>query len=97
MPTGAKKPSILRKPKERLGLEWHRIKVRFRDIIGSIAELFVCKQGQELTLFLSLISYKFVTKPRLQLHRRKIIPEAMKLHSQMYTAFAKYVILHSPQ
>lgn len=52
----------------------------------------------ELNPPFSLFSYKFGIKPGLRglpkLHRRKIVPEAMKLHSQMYTAFAEYVLSH---
>lgn len=55
-------------------------------------------ESYKLNSPLSLCVYKFTIKPGLRgrpkLHRWKIVPEAMKLHSQMYTAFAEYVLLH---
>ena len=34
MPTGNKLPSLLRKPKERVRVEWHRVRMRWQDLKG---------------------------------------------------------------
>ena len=38
MPTGSKKPSVFRKPKERLRLEWYRLKTRLRDVLRLVTK-----------------------------------------------------------
>ena len=40
MPTGRNKPSFFRMPKERLNLEWYRIKSRAKDLVRYTGRLF---------------------------------------------------------
>ncbi|KAL8792610.1 MAG: hypothetical protein Q9195_004833 [Heterodermia aff. obscurata] len=96
MPTGMKRPSFFGKPKERLRLEWYRLRARVFDFMRWVTKPIFVDEAYELNLPFSLFAYKFTIKPGLRgrpkFQRRKIVSEAVKLHSQMYTAFAEYVL-----
>lgn len=44
MPTGRRKPSILIEPRQRLKLEWHRVKTRFEEYKGALGYKFLTKR-----------------------------------------------------
>ncbi|KAF2802975.1 uncharacterized protein BDZ99DRAFT_454266 [Mytilinidion resinicola] len=75
-PTGKNLPSIFRKPRERLDIEWQSLKRRTMDKFGLITWKFFLKGWK--------------SRPRPKLERRALVPLAKDYHSQIYTAFAAH-------
>ena len=98
MPVGKNKPSLIQLPRERLNLEWFRLKRRFLDFGGCVRQQLIIRQNSCTLLMVrcspcSVLYYKwFITKKpnsRPMLALRNTGPIASALHRQMYTAFAE--------
>lgn len=79
MPTGKNLPSLFREPRFRFQIEWRRVKRRFQDYLSA----FIAFKTQ---IYSSIPRGKRPARPKINLFTIK--PAAIKLHKQMYTAYA---------
>ncbi|KAF2488910.1 hypothetical protein BU16DRAFT_496653 [Lophium mytilinum] len=75
-PTGKNLPSIFRKPRVRLDIEWQNLKRGTMDRASLIHWKFFLKAWKD--------------RPRPKLERRKLVPLAKDYHKQIYSAFAAH-------
>lgn len=78
MPTGANLPSLFTETKFRLQLEWKRTKRRIQDRLAAIV--------YKWQIYSSMRKADRPEMPKLNIYTIK--PAALKLHKQMYTAYA---------
>jgi hypothetical protein len=103
MPTGDGKPSLIQLPRERLRLEWKRAKLRLQDFVGYApapdAVGRMAEGGHPADAWMvdyRLFSYKWLIvrkpnpRPKLALFSMGRVAQA--LHTQVFTAFAEYVV-----
>ncbi|TID17549.1 hypothetical protein E2P81_ATG08122 [Venturia nashicola] len=79
MPTGEKLPSLFSEPKFRLQLEWKRAKRRVQDLLSAYI-------AYKFQLYSSMPMKNRPATPQINI--RTIKPAALRLHKQMYSAYA---------
>lgn len=79
MPTGKNLPSLFSEPKLRLNLEWKRTKSRIQDLLSAYL-------AYKLQIYSSMPMRDRPSMPQINI--RTIKPAALRLHKQLYTAYA---------
>lgn len=75
-PTGKNLPSIFYAPRQLFRLRWTQMKIKFRDLFSNVVLKITSPQGAHW--------YNRLVK----LQRSRIVPSAIALHREMYSAFA---------